>query len=112
MEQKVERCFVHVNENWEDSWYETSIDEWENVKKFIVDHSDHQCPRCGTHWASTNYICITASICCACDDHAQPFLSNPINREHVMKYIDEQHWVHILPELVGGKAVKVAQPED
>ena len=43
-------------------------------------------------------ICPFQLICSSCDQYSQPYLSNPINREFVMKYISPQYYKYLFEE--------------
>ena len=43
-------------------------------------------------------ICPFQLICPSCDQYSQPYLSNPINREFVIKYISPQYYKYLFEE--------------
>ena len=46
---------------------------------------------CGTKWSDKKFINDELKICCYCDTYVQPFLSNPLNKINVLKYIPENY---------------------
>lgn len=60
---------------------------------------EFECKRCGTRWTNDNFICSTMNICSSCDTNVQPYLSNPKNRESVIKYIDKKYWKYIFEDM-------------
>lgn len=92
---KTRLCFKHINDNWKDEYFYSCIDKWNKIKTFIVEDGSFQC-KCGTFWSDSKFI--LESYCCPkCDNNIQPFLSNPLNRDSVIKYIDRKYWKYIFP---------------
>jgi len=90
-------CFKFVNDNWPDEYYKNCIEEWDSIKSFIDEKDNHNKCKCGTSWKHDRYLCKIEEVCPACDKYIQPFLSNPLNSDYVVSYIDRKHWKHIFP---------------
>ena len=74
---------------------------WEKIKGYITsDETEHQCKNCDTYWTTNNYISKELALCANCDTCSQPILSNPINRESVLKYIDSKYHEYIFDKLI------------
>jgi len=56
----------------------------------------HICDGCGTIWKDNIYIYKIEGICCVCDTYIMPYLSNPINHDYVIRYIDPKWHAFII----------------
>ena len=101
MSEKLVECFQHIAKHWPEEYYKKCYEQWKNIELFIVKYSPtigYECS-CGTKWTNLKFINRIDNICPACDDWCQPFLSNPKNRENVIKYIPEEYQKYIFSDL-------------
>jgi len=89
-------CWNHINNFWKEDYYKTCLSEWRKIIEFIdTTGNGYKCSSCGTYWKDKNFIHDT--ICPKCDTYCQPFLSNPLNFNKVVLYIDPMYWKYIFP---------------
>ena len=97
-------CYQHIAKYWKPEYYKKCKQEWNNVKQFILSDTisvGYLCP-CGVRWAEKKFISQLYGICGACDTHSQPYLSNPRNKEYVLKYIPLEYHHLILNDVQTG----------
>lgn len=92
---KSDECFIFINENWKEDFFINSIKEWKRIEENVSKDGNIVCLGCNTKWTDKKYL--FGSICPKCDDRIQPFLSNPINHQNVLKYINKKYWKYIFP---------------
>jgi hypothetical protein len=93
MDLKIKECFEHINVHWKPEYYVSCIGEWRYVQSYM--NGTYKCIGCGTLWQNKKFI--NDTICCNCDTHCQPYLSNPINAISVVKYLDMKYYQYIFP---------------
>lgn len=99
--QQIKECFEHIDKYWPLGNYQNCVEEWEHIQNFIIkvriDDNSCQCNNCKTWWVHEKYINKTYNICPSCDSWYQPFLCNPRNFPHVLKYIKSMYYEFLLP---------------
>lgn len=106
---QVEECFQHIAAFWKEEYYMDSKNMWEGVKDYISRiKTDYKCENCGTYWKNSKFVFIEKHICPNCDTYCQPYLSNPINLNSVIKYIDPKYHHYILPDMATYKEMDVS----
>lgn len=109
---KVKETFRHIRENWKPEYYLTCLEEWEKLQTFIsIEKTDYQCKNCKTYWTTNKFI-FDVSVCCKCDTHVQPYLSNPINHQYVLEYIDPKYYRTIFKIYRDFEEIKHQDPYD
>lgn len=117
-EKKIIKCWTNIKKNWTEKDFENSIEKWDRVQKNITSKKSRKftsnvCKTCNIEWNDRSWIhkeyielkntfWVTRSIhvldvCPNCDCYINPFLSNPINRECVDKYISKDYHIYIIP---------------
>ena len=99
-EEKELELYNHIVTYWKEEYYKKCKQEWKDVERFILPEtftSGFMC-NCGTKWSDKKFINDELKICCYCDTYVQPFLSNPLNKINVLKYIPEKYHSDILIE--------------
>ncbi len=99
-EEKELELYNHIIKYWKEEYYKKCKQEWKYVEQFILPEtftSGFMC-NCGTKWSDKKFINDELKICCYCDTYVQPFLSNPLNKINVLKYIPEKYHSDILIE--------------
>jgi hypothetical protein len=95
---KIQECFKHIRENWKEEYYQTCRKQWEQIQSFISNvTTKYQCSGCETYWTKVTFVNDHDRICPCCDNWCQPFLCNPINTQHVLKYIEPKYYPFIFP---------------
>jgi hypothetical protein len=96
---KIEETFNFIRDNWKEEEYKKCLVEWKEMQPFISKEPTHyQCGNCNTYWTSVQFINDHDNICPKCDTHCQPFLCNPVNWLHVLKYIDKKFHHYLIPK--------------
>lgn len=94
---EIERSYTHIRDHWKLEQYINCNIEWQEILKNRVLKGGSICSNCKTRWKNNNF----KSTCChACDEHVQPYLSNPINKKHVEKYIPIQYHKYIFEHTI------------
>lgn len=119
-EKKIINCWTNIVETWTEKDFEDSIKKWDDVQKNIVNKksgifSSNVCKTCNIEWNDKSWIrrehiilknifwinCVdfihVLDICPNCDCCIEPFLSNPINKEYILRYIPQIYHRYILP---------------
>jgi hypothetical protein len=99
-EEKELELYNHIKKYWKEEYYKKCKQEWKYIEQFILPEtftSGFMCS-CGTKWSDKKFINDELKICCYCDTYVQPFLSNPLNKINVLKYIPEKYHSDILIE--------------
>jgi len=99
-QKKELELYNHIVKYWKEEYYKKCKQEWKDVEQFILPEtftSGFMC-NCGTKWSDKKFINDELKICCYCDTYVQPFLSNPLNKINVLKYIPEKYHSDILIE--------------
>ena len=110
-QEKIKECFEHIVKYWKEESYKGCFQEWKKIELFIVKYpkeayfSGYECS-CGTKWTDLKFINKIDNICPACDVSCQPFLSNPKNRENVIKYIPKKYHKYIFTDFECEKIVE------
>ena len=90
-------CFNHVAKYWTEEYYKNCLEEWKGLQQFILPENvegGFKCS-CGVVWCDKKFINSQITLCPCCDQSCQPYLSNPINKEYVMLYIDPKYYKYI-----------------
>jgi len=100
--QQIKECFEHIDKYWPLGNYQKCAEEWEYIKKFIIedenkDKDSCQCKNCKTWWTHKKFINDIYNICPSCDTWCQPFLCNPKNFPYVLKYIKTMYYEFLIP---------------
>lgn len=91
--KKIENCYQHIANYWKPDYYQKCKQEWLNIQKFIIPKNSSfgvLCV-CGTRWEDKKFISTEYCVCGICDTYIQPYLSNPRNKEYVLKYIPKEY---------------------
>lgn len=99
-QEKELELYNHIIKYWKEEYYIKCKQNWKDVEQFILPEtftSGFICS-CGTKWSDKKFINNELKICCYCDTYVQPFLSNPLNKINVLKYIPEKYHNNILIE--------------
>ena len=95
---KIRESFTYINNHWFEEDFKDNLDTWKMIHKHISFRiTPHRCHGCGTHWVSENFV-LNHGICPRCDTWLHPILSNPINKESVLSYIDPKWHRYIFEE--------------
>jgi hypothetical protein len=92
--------YSHIVKYWKEEYYKKCKADWVKLQEFILPEnfsSGYVC-KCGTRWCGKRFINPMLNICCYCDTLVQPYLSNPLNKINVLKYIPEKYHNDILIE--------------
>jgi hypothetical protein len=89
-----QRIWKQIAEHWTVRNYEMDKREWKTILKNMNPQSSIKC-NCGMGWNTTDFLCDRESICPYCDTRIQPFVSNPINKKLVLKYIPTKYHSYI-----------------
>ena len=98
MNVTTKECFEFIAKNWTIEMYKKEKERYRNISYHILSNeteTSSKCYRCNTIWDNNDMISIYYG-CCQCDKTAQPFLSNPLNKEYVLKYIPKQYHRYLL----------------
>jgi hypothetical protein len=90
-------CFNHVAKYWTEEYYKNCLEGWKGLQQFILPENvecGFKCS-CGVVWSDKKFINSQITLCPSCDQSCQPYLSNPINKEYVMLYIDPKYYKYI-----------------
>jgi len=98
--KRIEECFRVIATHWSEEFYKKCLDEWKSLQPFILPKDSENGFKCCCNvvWTDKKFICPFQLICPSCDQYSQPNLSNPINREFVLKYISPQYYKYIFEE--------------
>ncbi len=91
-------CFEFIAKNWTKEMYKKEKERYKKICSHILSNETDisiTCRRCKTIWDDKNMASYIHG-CSQCDKTAQPCLSNPINKEYVLKYIPKQHHRYLL----------------
>ena len=91
-------CFEFIAKNWTKEMYKKEKERYNKICSHILSNetdTSSTCYRCKTIWDNKNMVSNWHG-CSQCDKTAQPCLSNPINKEYVLKYIPKQHHRYLL----------------
>jgi hypothetical protein len=91
-------CFEFIAKNWTKEMYKKEKERYKKICSRILSNETEtsiSCYRCKTIWDNKNMVSNWYG-CSHCDTSAQPCLSNPINKEYVLKYIPKQHHRYLL----------------
>jgi len=91
-------CFEFIAKNWTEEMYKKEKERYNKICSRILSNeteTSKTCYRCKTIWDNKNMVSNWHG-CSQCDKTAQPCLSNPINKESVLKYIPKQHHRYLL----------------
>ena len=91
-------CFEFIAKNWTKEMYKKEKERYNKICSHILSNeteTSSTCYRCKTIWDNKNMVSNWYG-CSQCDKTAQPCLSNPINKEYVLKYIPKQHHRYLL----------------
>ena len=91
-------CFEFIAKNWTKEMYKKEKERYKKICSHILSNeteTSSTCYRCNTIWDNKNMVSNWHG-CSQCDKTAQPCLSNPINKEYVLKYIPKQHHRYLL----------------
>ena len=91
-------CFEFIAKNWTKEMYKKEKERYKKICSHILSNETETsitCYRCNTIWDNKNMVSNWHG-CSQCDKTAQPCLSNPINKEYVLKYIPKQHHRYLL----------------
>jgi len=90
--------FEFIAKNWTKEMYKKEKERYNKICSHILSNeteTSSTCYRCKTIWDNKNMVSNWYG-CSQCDITAQPCLSNPINKEYVLKYIPKQHHRYLL----------------
>jgi len=93
--------FEFIAKNWNKEMYKKEKERYKETCFHILSNETKTtitCYRCKTIWDNKNMVSNWYG-CCQCDTSGQPFLSNPINKEYVLKYIPKQYHRYLLPTI-------------
>lgn len=91
-------CFEFIAKNWTKEMYKKEKERYNKIRTHILSNeteTSSTCYRCKTIWDNKKMVSNTYG-CSQCDTNAQPCLSNPINKEYVLKYIPRYHHRYLL----------------
>ena len=94
-------CFEFIAKNWTKEMYKKEKERYNKICSHILSNeteTSSTCYRCKTIWDNENMVSNWYG-CSQCDKTAQPCLSNPINREYVIKYIPYQYHRYLLSSI-------------
>jgi len=94
-------CFEFIAKNWTKEMYKKEKERYNKICSHILSNeteTSSTCYRCKTIWDNENMVSNWYG-CSQCDKTAQPCLSNPINREYVIKYIPKQYHRYLLSSI-------------
>jgi len=87
----IEKTWYHINKTRTESDWLKSIDDWNKLEKMREEHKD--CKNKIKSWCDVKlcdhlkyYVSDNYGFCSWCDSMVQPLLSNPKNKEYVLKY--------------------------
>jgi hypothetical protein len=91
-EEYIKRTWEHIAKNWSDEQIKKEVDEWNKLQELLKEHKECKkeisCSNCKTLYCiHLDLICSTINVCVLCDEIAQPFIANPINKKHVLHYM-------------------------
>ena len=93
-----QECFEFIAKNWTKEMYKKEKERYNKILSHILSNETNKsikCYRCKTIWDNKNMVS-DWNGCFQCDTNAQPCLSNPINKEYVLKYIPKQYHRYLL----------------
>ena len=98
-----EETWKEISSIWKKEDYVSDVKSWEKRKLKIVtskSHAKEVCKKCGTMWSEKGNAIryeppvllgkVIRFICHNCDRSVQPHVSNPKNKDLVLKYIPEE----------------------
>ena len=94
-------CFEFIAKNWTKEMYKKEKERYKKICSHILSNetdTSRTCYRCKTIWDNKNMVSNWHG-CCQCDNSAQPCLSNPINKEYVLKYIPKHYHRYLLSNI-------------
>lgn len=98
MNTSIQECFEFIAINWTEEMYKKEKERYNKICSHILSNeteTSSTCYRCKTIWDNKNMVSNWYG-CCQCDNSGQPCLSNPINKEYVLKYIPKQYHRYLL----------------
>lgn len=98
MSSTTKECFEFIAKNWTEEMYKTEKERYNKICSRILSNeteTSKTCYRCKTIWDNENMVSKWHG-CSQCDTSSQPCLSNPKNKEYVLKYIPKQYHLYLL----------------
>ena len=95
-------CFEFIAKNWTKEMYKKEKERYKKICSHILSNETDisiTCRRCKTIWDDKNMASYIHNCCSQCDKTNQPCLSNPINKEYVLKYIPKQYHRYLLSSI-------------
>ena len=92
-------CFEFIAKNWTKEMYKKEKERYKKICSHILSNETDisiTCINCNTIWDNKNMASYIHCCCGQCDKYSQPCLSNPINKEYVLKYISKQYHRYLL----------------
>ena len=94
-------CFEHVATRWSDDELKKAPEEWYGFRKRYNEHKSctraKACSNCKKEFCSHLSNHIGKNVCAWCDDHSQPYLANPVNKQSCCQYLSPKQFELIYP---------------
>ena len=93
--------YEFIAKHWTKEMYNKEKERYKQICSHILSNeteTSSTCYRCKTIWDNKNMVSYCYG-CSQCDTTGQPCLSNPINKEYVLKYIPKQYHRYLLSSI-------------